>query len=303
MEKPASLTAMISAFSRAHHATHDAAPIFDDTRARALFTEAEYAGLAKNLALALPVFAPDQVASCSNEETAVARVLRAQGAAVVLSRARFTEQCLEAAVREGVRQYVILGAGMDTFAHRDAVWKRDLTVFEVDHPATQAFKRQRVAELGWTEATRLHYVPVDFTRDALVEALEAASFDREAPTFFSWLGVTYYLEPEVVRETLRGLATLAPAGSAVVFDYLDAEAFDMAKASPQMQTLHQVMLRTGETLKSGFEPAGLDHELAALGLRLEQNLSPEAIQERYFAGRTDGYRALAHYHFARAAIA
>lgn len=302
MQKPASLSAMISAFYRAHHATHDEPRIFDDTRARALFTDAEYADLGRNLALALPVFAPDQAASGPDEATAIALVARAQGGPVVLSRARYTEQCLEEAVRQGVRQYVILGAGMDTFAYREAAWKRDLRVFEVDHPDTQAFKRRRVAELGWAEAAPVRFVPVDFTRDSLGDALKAAGFDPQAPTFFSWLGVTYYLDREVVSGMLRTLAGLAPAGSSILFDYLDAEAFDAERATPTMQVLHHVMRRTGEPLKTGFGPGEVEGDLAALGWRLEESLRPQDIQERFFEGRTDGYRALGHYHFAWARL-
>lgn len=302
MEKPASLTALISAFYRAHHATHDEPKIFDDTLARALFDDTEYANLGHNLALALPVFVPDQAASCPDEATAIALVARAQGGPVVLSRARYTEECVEAAVHQGVRQYVILGAGMDTFAYREAAWKRELKVFEVDRPAVQAFKRQRVAERGWQEACELRHVPVDFAQDTLSPSLEAAGYDPAAPTFFSWLGVTYYLAPDVVRATLRTLAGMAPSGSSILFDYLDADAFDPERASSTLTILHHVMRRTGEPLVTGLDPVSLGAELGEFGLRLRENLRPADIQERFFRGRSDGFRALDHYHFARVEI-
>ena len=110
---------------------------------------------------------------------------------MTLGRSRYTEDSLEKAVEQGVKQYVILGAGFDTFAFRCPEILEKLQVYEVDHPATQAFKRSRLAEAGWELPPQLHFVPVDFEQESLAEALTRSSYDPQAPSFFSWLGVTY----------------------------------------------------------------------------------------------------------------
>jgi methyltransferase (TIGR00027 family) len=132
-------------------------------------------------------------------------------------------------------QHVVLGAGMDTFAFRRPRMLDWLPVFEVDHPATQALKRRRIAELGWEVPARLHFVPVDLVQESLATALARAPFDAQAHSFFSWMGVTYYLSRDAVFATLRAIAETAPSGSIVTFDYLDNDRFDPEKRSPRVQ--------------------------------------------------------------------
>ena len=109
----------------------------------------------------------------------------------LLSRARYTEDTLEKAIRQGVKQYIILGAGMDTFAFRRPDLMERLEVFEIDHPATQEFKLHRLAELGWKHPAKLHFIPIDFTKESLVTALtRSSSYDPKVKSLFSWLGVT-----------------------------------------------------------------------------------------------------------------
>src|ERR1700722_14890047 len=112
---------------------------------------------------------------------------------MIAARSRFGEQSLEAAVARGVRQYVLLGAGLDTFAHRNPFADVGLRVFEVDHPATQGWKRARLAEAGLASPASLTFAPVDFERQTLADGLAAAGFDAAKPPFFAWLGVTVYL--------------------------------------------------------------------------------------------------------------
>jgi len=121
---------------------------------------------------------------------------------------------------------VILGAGMDTFAFRQPEMMEHLEVFEVDHPATQEFKLHRLAELGWEHPAKLHFIPIDFTKESLVTALgSSSSYDSKATTLFSWLGGIPYLTQEEVFTTLRSITEIAPAGSTIVFDYFDADVF------------------------------------------------------------------------------
>ena len=136
------------------------------------------------------------------------------------------EDLLEEAVRQQeVKQYVILGAGLDTFAWRRPDLLARLQVFEIDHPATQADKRQRLQAISRENPRQLHFLPVDFSQEDLAAALKRSAFDPQAPSFFSWLGVTYYLTRDAVCATWRAIAEVAPAGSVVIFDYLDTDAF------------------------------------------------------------------------------
>lgn len=177
-----------------------------------------------------------------------------------------------------------------------------LQVFEVDHPATQAYKRNRLAELGWEIPAQLRFIPVDFTRESLAEALKRSSYDPQSLTFFSWLGVTYYLTRDEVFATLRDIADIAPAGSTVIFDYLDTDAFIPRKAAPRIQAMMYSVQQVGEPMKAGFDPFMLAEELAPLGLRLHEDLSPMDIAMRYFMRRTDHYRPCEHAHYACAVV-
>jgi methyltransferase (TIGR00027 family) len=299
-----SKTAMGTAFMRAYHAAHDNPRIFDDFLARQLITAEELLIIEERHLAAFLRFDPAGAASCPDRASALAGWMQGNGApAIVFSRARYTEDILEAAVRkQEVEQYVILGAGMDTFALRRPDLLDRLQVFEVDHPGTQAHKRHRIREAGREHPAQLHFLPVDFSREDLAKALESSAYDPQAPSFFSWLGVTYYLTRDVAFATLRAIAQAAPPGSTVVFDYLDAEAFVPERAARRVQIMMKLVEWVGEPMLTGFDPASLAADLASLGFRLEENLSPSDIEARFFAGRPDGYHACEQAHLARATV-
>jgi methyltransferase (TIGR00027 family) len=198
-----------------------------------------------------------------------------------------------------VKQYVILGAGFDTFAFRRPDLEQ-VQVFELDHPTTQAMKKERIATAGWGLPPNLHFVPIDFSKDSLGDALQQSGFDARQASFFSWLGVTYYLTRETIFATLQSIVASCAGGSRLVFDYMDKDAFVPESAAQRMQLMQWIARQVGEPMKTGFDPTALAGELAGVGLRLEENLDPAQIQLRYFAGRSDRYRAYEHVHFARA---
>ena len=162
---------------------------------------------------ALTIIGPD--AAMATEAKGDARTSAAFRAFMAV-RSRYSEDGLAEAVTRGVRQYVVLGAGLDTFAWRNP-WK-DLRVFEVDFPATQRWKRQRVANTGMGEPPALTFAPVDFESQTLHDGLRAAGFCEENPAYFSWLGVTPYLTPEAFESSVGFIGSL-PSGTAVTFDY------------------------------------------------------------------------------------
>lgn len=295
-----SITALVTAFSRAYHAAHDSPKIFNDPLAGRMFAEDERRFLEQALSGLVKMVNPELAASGPDQATALACVMQNQNGPITLSRSRYAEDSLEQAVRRGVRQYVILGAGLDTFAFRRPDLLKRLDVFEVDLPDTQKSKCQRLARLGSGFPQQLHFVSVDFTTDMLDRSLWRSSYDPRQPGFFSWLGGTCYLTREVVFATLRAIARVAAAGSCVVFDYMDLDAFDVQRASKRMRVMQAIASQAGEPMQTGFMPRELPRELQMLGLDLREDLGPAEIEQRYFRNRRDGYHAFEHVHFAAA---
>lgn len=297
-EDQVSRTALFTAFSRGYHYACDHPRIFADPHAFALLSPTVRANIETQLLELFQSSNPVAAAAFADKERALGWLMQAGAAAsILLSRAQYAEECLEKSMAAGVGQYVMLGAGLDSFAFRRPELLAGLTVFEIDHPATQEHKRQRLAELGWAEPANLHYLSIDFTRQRLADRLSASPFDPRQPAFFSWLGVTYYLSREVVLETLREIARMTRSSCTIVFDYLDKEAFVPEKCSPRVQRMLNHVESLGEPMKSGFEPLCLAEELAQAGLMPVEDLSPSEIHSRYFLGRSDHYRASEHVHF------
>lgn len=302
-ENKVSKMAIGNVYLRGYHAANDAPKIFDDYLAYKFLTEEERLSFDRQFVAAAQLIDPESAASFPDPAAVLAWLMQTwSGLPLVVSRARYTEDSLEQAIKRGVKQCVILGAGMDTFAFRRKELMKRVEVCEVDHPATQHFKRRRLAELGWNIPANLHFAPIDFAHDNLVSVLKNLSFDPQALSFFSWQGVTYYLTRDEVFTTLRTIADIAFAGSIVIFDYLDNDAFVPGNVSPRVLGMQRGAQQVGEPMKAGFEPIALAEELAGLGLRLVENLSPTIIEERYFKGRTDNYHALEHFHYACAVV-
>jgi methyltransferase (TIGR00027 family) len=304
-DKKASFTAQAMAYMRAYHAMHDDPKIFEDFLAYHLFTEDERSFFENGWSQAPKFYDPERAASLPDRAAKIACTLQTitPGPSMTLSRSRYAEDSLEKAVRLGIKQYVILGAGFDTFAFRHPEMLERLQVFEVDHPATQVFKRSRLAEAGWEIPAQLHFVPVDFEQESLAEALTQSSYDPQVPSFFSWLGVTYYLTREAVFATLSSIANITTTGSAVIFDYLDSDAFIPKRVAKRIQLMiRDARQIAGEPMITGFEPSMLAADLTRLGLRFHEDLCPTDIEERYFQGRKDGYYTCEHLHFAWAVV-
>jgi methyltransferase (TIGR00027 family) len=175
----------------------------------------------------------------------------------------------------------VLGAGLDTFACRNPLGP-ELRVFEVDHPATQAWKRGRLAEAGIPVPGNLAFVPVDFQRDDLGQCLVRAGFDPAGPAFFSWLGVVPYLTEPAVFATLASIAAL-PGGARVVFDYGNPDPH-----GAEREALARRTAAAGEALLCHFETADLHAKLAAAGFRVAEDLGPAALRRRLQPGTEDG---------------
>ncbi len=302
-ENKTSRTAISTAFYRAYHALHDDPKIFDDFLAAAFLTETEKTSLEREMVAGFRAAAPELAASFADEAAILAFMMQNMAApAVTYSRARYAEDQLEKEISCGLQQYVNLGAGMDTFAFRRPDLLETLQVIELDHHATQAYKHQRIIELGWRHPAKLELMPVDFTQENIATALQRSAYNFDKPSFFSWLGVTYYLPHDTVLVTLRDIAAIALPGSTIVFDYLEADAFIAEKSAQRVQVMLMLAKDLNETMQMGFNPSTIAEELAALGLQLYEDLRPSDIQIQYFQGRPDGYYACEHAHLACVAV-
>lgn len=177
---------------------------------------------------------------------------------------------------------MVLGAGLDTFAHRNP--HQDLRVFEVDHPATQRWKRNLVASSGLKEPATLRYVPVDFERQRIAVQLEENGLDLGAPTIFAWLGVVIYLTRPAFRSTVDFVASF-PEGSGIIFDYaLPRHALPSSELYARDELASRVE-SVGEPFRLFFDPSEIREELGAF--QLIEDLDAPMLNERYFANRPD----------------
>ena len=262
-----SRTAQRVAIRRAAHQLLDQPRVFDDPMALRIIGTDAAAELRSN----------------PKEHHAFSRAFRAFMAA----RSRYAEDELARAVAQGVRQYVVLGAGLDTFAYRNPY--PSLRVFEVDHPATQAWKREQLQAAEIAVPVSMTFVPVDFERQTLEACLAHSGFDFNSPAFFSWLGVTPYLTREACMATLA-LTAKMPVGSGVVFDFAIDPALLNAGQRQALAALSERVAAAGEPFQLFFTPDELELELRQAGFQRFEQLDYDALNERYFKDRADGLK-------------
>ncbi len=264
-----SRTALRVAMRRAAHQLYDARPlVFEDP-------------------IAVPILGRDYLPEVEKTQTRLGKPHSVALRAFLVARSRYAEDCLAQAVARGVTQYVLLGAGLDTFAHRNP--HPGLHVFEVDHPATQQWKRDLLGANNIATPDSLTYVPVDFEHQQLPDQLAAAGFDRNAPTLFAWLGVVPYLTHAAFRSTLDFIAA-SPAGSGVVMDYgQPRSALPFLEQLARDSMASRVQL-AGEPFQLFFTPTEMAVELARFH-RIE-DLGSSELNPRYFSDRDDNLRLL-----------
>jgi methyltransferase (TIGR00027 family) len=199
----------------------------------------------------------------------------------VVLRSRYTEDRLQAAVARGINQYILIGAGLDTFALRQPAWAKDLAIIEVDHPATQSAKQARIQSAGIARPKNLRFVAVDFEQETLHDALRKNNVDTALPTFFSWLGVTMYLTEPAIDATLNALAGF-PIGSEVVLTFSEPPTNKDPIAATVSATLSQHVAELGEPFVSYFTPAEMEAKLRHAGFTNVEFLTVGEAKARYF---------------------
>jgi methyltransferase (TIGR00027 family) len=205
-------------------------------------------------------------------------------------RSRYAEDCLRERYDRGSRQYVLLGAGMDTFAYRQPTWASGLRIVEIDHPATQEWKRDRLRLRSISEPTNLVFAPCDFEKTDLASGLRATPFDFTSPALFAWLGVTQYITRDAIEAVLRLIASM-PRNSAVVFEFVLPDSMLFGEHLMESQKFAQLAAEAGEPWITRLSPEEWQRWLGALGFSSVFHLTPELASKRYFAGRNDGLSA------------
>ena len=239
--------------------------------------------------IAVPILGERAQAQIRLEERKIRRRASRYVRAFMVGRSRFAEDTLAEAIGRGASQFVILGAGLDTFAYRNPYDAGRLRVFEVDHPATQKWKRERLAAGQITIPASVTYAPVDFEKQSLKDGLAAAGFNAGEITFFSWLGVTPYLTRGAMSSTLEFISA-RPQGSGVVFDYaLPRASFSWFRRFA-FDAMARRVARAGEPFQLFFDPAELVNELRRSGFSKVEDLGADELNERYFKDRADKLR-------------
>lgn len=300
MEEKSSLTALIASFGRVYHAENDSPIIFNDALSRQLMTNEEYLQISNYMLGGIDFFAPERKNDFESGEAMLKWIVQTQIAPTPLARAKFCEDALKTALLTCTTQYVILGAGMDTFAFRNPEILDKIHVFEVDHPLTQQEKLKRIQRAGWSIPKHLHFVPMDFATESLTEKLISNGFDKSKKTFFSWLGVSYYLTLDQIDRLLQAIGSFSAEGSSLLFDFANETLF----TSPikRVQNMMAMAASGGEPMKSNFSYNQLEQLLEKNHFLLYEHLTSEAIQKQYFCDRTDDLKAFEHIEYALAVL-
>ena len=264
-----SKTALRVALRRAAHQVYDAHPlVLDDP-------------------IAVPILGAAYAEELRRTPTRPDRPFSVALRAFIVARSRYAEDNLAQAVARGVTQYVLLGAGLDTFAHRNPF--PHLRVFEVDHPATQRWKRDLLQSSNLAVPANLTYAAVDFERESLPERLKATGFDVNAPAFFAWLGVVPYLTLTAFRSTVSFIGS-QPAGSGVALDYGQPRSALPFVEQLAHDSIASRVQQAGEPFQLFFTPSEIATEFTAF--RVMEDLGAPEINARYFTDRSDSLRLL-----------
>lgn len=273
-----SMTAKICSFARANHSICSGNKIFDDFLAFALMGDKEYKKTEKII---------EKSFSSSNPQD----FLNEYFCPVVLPRIAYAESrlCRFLSIYKNI-QYVILGAGMDTFSLRNK--NKNIDVFELDHPLTQKYKLNRIEKAGFKIPTNTYFVPIDFEIENTKDVLYASGFDFNKPSFFSFLGVTYYLDLKSFENTIASISEVSHNTAEFVFDFPDKTKFRNTKA----KLLADITASMGEPMKEGLEYSDIENLFKKYEFKIENHLTPFDIQKTYLENE-DNLRVYEHIHF------
>lgn len=274
-----SMTALVSAFSRAYHSQSNEVKIFNDSVAKHILTVKEYSQISKSMSDGIRFFNPTFV---GNTEDALRWVVDNQLSPSPLGRAAFAEKSLERAVKVNTKQYLIFGAGYDTFAYRQPSWADTLEIFEIDHPATASDKRERLKNANCVIPDNVHFIEADFTKDAWQEALfHHQAFDRNRISCGTILGVAYYLSKQTFENLISIMSGIMPKGSSIIFDYPDENSYT-DKAGERAKKQAMLAGAANEKMLASYSYCDIELVLSANGFLIYEHLTPQEMTEQYF---------------------
>lgn len=295
-----SLTSLISAFGRAYHSQYDNPKIFDDYVAQELISNKEISEISENMINGIQFFNEGIAQTLQGKSEEVLKwITQVQLSPTPLARAAYCEKVLLNEIMLGLKQYVILGAGLDTFCFRHPELEKILEIFEIDHPSTQEFKKKKLDNANLITPENLHFVSMDFTKKFSFQKLTDEGFKNKR-TFFSLLGVSYYLTKEENSRLISSLFAKAPIGSSIVFDYADKNLFEEKGISNRVENMVKMASASGEPMKSCFTYNEIENMLEKSGLLIYEHLSPVMINDRFFSNRTDYLTAFETIHYIHA---
>lgn len=288
-----SITAKLCSFARAYHSNVERRKIFDDYLAYDMMGKEEYEEVGQLIENGFDVGKIDKNYTFSSEK--ILSTLNRFISPIPISRIAFAEKkLLEFAEGKDKCQYVICGAGMDTFAFRNS--NPNIKIFELDHPDTGRYKKERIKELEWIVPQNVSFVPIDFAVDDMTEVLINAGFDPAVPSFFAILGVTYYLTLDVFEQTIEKIGKISAEGSKIIFDYPDETTLSEESAE-RVKILSDITEKLGETMLHGYSYEEVSKTLGKHGFKVEEHDTPQMIQKTYFENRNDNIKAFENIHF------
>jgi len=285
-----SMTALVSAFARWYHAENNDTKIFDDTLAGKILSSEEKQQISFSMSRGIGFFNP--TFEGTNEE-ALRWIVDNQLSPTTLGRAAWTEKALETAVRIGASQYFIVAAGYDTFAYRQPAWAAKLQIFELDHPIMSIDKQERALNLCDRRPNNLTYIPIDLTTDSFVDNLSLCdAYDKGKLSFFSLLGISYYLSKEDFKALLERIASSAEKGSTVGFDYPDEHTYT-EQAGERAKKSVRLASGAKEEMLASYSYGKMEQLLSDCGFLVYEHLTPDEITRQFF----DEYNMATPAHF------
>jgi len=290
-----SITAKICAFVRAYHSNFSDNKIYDDYLAFDLLGREEYESIKSMVFQGFSSIGENSKFNNEYVHKNIAKYI----APIPLSRINFAEnKLMRFAQKHEECQYVVCGAGLDTFAFRNT--NPHIKIFEIDHPITQKYKKQRIEELCWNIPDNMKLVSVDFEKDSLEDSLIAKGFSTDKKTFFSVLGVSYYLALSTFIDMVRNIAKLSSEGSMLVLDFPDKST--LKSKIERVRKMTQFTEALGENMKSGFSPDEIVRILKDYDFLVDIYMNPNKIQELYFDNHDARYMAFENVHFISAIL-
>lgn len=270
LEVEASMTAKVCGFTRAYHSKFKEYKVYDDYLAYEMLGGKEFESIKEQI---------DQMVRGNPPYALHSKTwdifLDEMVSPIILSRIKYAETGLKNYVEEnGEVQYVSCGAGMDTFAFRNT--DERIEIFEVDHPNTHHYKKNRIRQLGWKIPKNVHYISVDFEKENMIEGLLKAGFRMEKKTFFAMLGVTYYLELEAIEKVFHNMSKLTGKESVIVLDYPDRDLLSLEQE--RAKRLMEITGQFGEEMKVGINRHELTQVLKECGYDMMERLDAKEIQ-------------------------